>query len=106
MLAPTDGNRRLLTMLDEASRAAGLPTVGAVDPARAGAADISFDPAEVVEHFRLYFGPTQKAFESLDADGQAALRTDLEDLWEANNQATDGTTKVESEYLEVRATKA
>jgi glutamate carboxypeptidase len=40
--APTDGNRRLLVMLDEASRAAGLPPVGPVDPARAGAADISF----------------------------------------------------------------
>jgi SAM-dependent methyltransferase len=65
-----------------------------------------FGPAEVVEHFRLYFGPTQKAFESLDADGQAALRADLEELWKSNNQATDGTTRVESEYLEVRATKA
>ena len=29
-------------MLDERSRAAGLPPVGPVDPARAGAADISF----------------------------------------------------------------
>jgi SAM-dependent methyltransferase len=63
-------------------------------------------PADVVEHFRMYFGPTQKAFESLDANGQAALRADLEELWKANNQATDGTTKVESEYLEVRAIKA
>jgi SAM-dependent methyltransferase len=63
-------------------------------------------PADVVEHFRMYFGPTQKAFESLDADGQAALRADLENLWKEHNQATDGTTKVESEYLEVRAIKA
>jgi|SRR5436190_6828538 len=63
-------------------------------------------PADVVEHFRLYFGPTQKAFESLDADGQAALRADLEELWETNNRATNGTTQVESEYLEVRAIKA
>ena len=62
-----------------------------------------FPPADVVEHFRKYFGPTQKAFESLDTDGQAALRADLEELWTANNQATDGTTLVESEYLEVRA---
>jgi len=62
-------------------------------------------PTDVVEHFRMYFGPTQKAFESLDADGQAALRTDLENLWKEHNQATDGTTKVESEYLEVRAKK-
>jgi glutamate carboxypeptidase len=40
--APTDGNRRLLSLLDQASRDAGLPPVGPVDPARAGAADISF----------------------------------------------------------------
>lgn len=40
--APTDGNRRLLALLDQASRDAGLLPVGAVDPARAGAADIAF----------------------------------------------------------------
>ena len=40
--APTDGNRRLLSILDQGSRDAGLPSVGPVDPARAGAADISF----------------------------------------------------------------
>jgi glutamate carboxypeptidase len=40
--APADGNRRLLSILDQGSRDAGLPSVGPVDPARAGAADISF----------------------------------------------------------------
>ncbi len=65
-----------------------------------------FGPAEVVEHFRKYFGPTQKAFESLDDQGQDALRKDLEELWIEYNHANDGTTQVESEYLEVRATKA
>ncbi len=65
-----------------------------------------FSPAEVVEHFRKYFGPTQKAFESLDPAGQAALRSDLEALWTEHNKATAGTTEVESEYLEVYATKA
>ena len=63
----------------------------------------SFGPAEVVEQFIQYFGPTVKAFGSLDADGQAALRSDLETLWTENNHATDGTTQVESEYLDVRA---
>ena len=65
-----------------------------------------FGPADVVEYFRTYFGPTQKAFESLDEAGQAALRADLEALWKEKNRATDGTTEVESEYLEVLATKA
>jgi ubiquinone/menaquinone biosynthesis C-methylase UbiE len=63
-------------------------------------------PEEVVEHFRQYFGPTQKAFDSLDEAGQAALRKDLVDLWTKHNQATDGTVKVQGEYLEVIATKA
>lgn len=65
-----------------------------------------FSPAEVVEHFRLYYGPTQKAFGALDETKQAALRKDLEQLWSANNRATDGTTLVESEYLRVKAIKA
>lgn len=64
-----------------------------------------FGPEEVVEHFRKYFGPTQKAFEALDEDGQAALRSDLVDLWKSANKATDGSTEVESEYLEVIAKK-
>lgn len=64
-----------------------------------------FEPPLVVEHFKKYFGPTQKAFEALDADGQNALRADLEALWTEHNQASDGTTLVESEYLEVRALK-
>ena len=41
-LAPTDGNRRLLEMLDQASRDLGLGALDSVDPARAGAADVSF----------------------------------------------------------------
>ncbi len=65
-----------------------------------------FGPEEVVEHFRKYFGPTQKAFEMLDETGQAALRSDLVALWESSNRATDGNTVVESEYLEVLAKKA
>lgn len=64
-----------------------------------------FSPAEVVEFFRLYYGPTQRAFGALDENGQAALRKDLEQLWEENNQAKDGTTYVEGEYLEVVATR-
>jgi SAM-dependent methyltransferase len=64
-----------------------------------------FPPSEVVEFFRTYFGPTQRAFDSLDADGQGALREDQEALWAEHNRAQDGTTEVMSEYLEVIATK-
>jgi len=62
-----------------------------------------FPPAEVVEHFRRYFGPVQRAFGALDESGQVALRRDLEQLWAGNNRATDGTTLGESQYLEVIA---
>lgn len=65
-----------------------------------------FGPKEVVEQFRQYFGPTVVAFSKLDTDGQEALRSDLETLWAEHNRATDGTTEVESEYLEVRAVRA
>lgn len=63
-------------------------------------------PAEVVEFFRKYYGPTQRAFDSLGVDEQAALRNDLERLWSEHNQATDGSTNVAAEYLEVVATKS
>ena len=66
---------------------------------------LKLSPVEVVEYFRLWYGPTQRAFAALDEGGQAALRNDLEQLWTEHNQATDGTTMVKSEYLEVLATR-
>ncbi len=41
-MAPTDGNRRLLAMYDQASRDLGSGSVIAVDPSKAGAADVAF----------------------------------------------------------------
>ena len=41
-MAPTAGNRRLLTLYDRVSRDLGLWPVTAVDPSKAGAADVSF----------------------------------------------------------------
>lgn len=41
-MAPTDGNRRLLAVFDQVSRDLGQGPVGIDNPARAGAADISF----------------------------------------------------------------
>jgi SAM-dependent methyltransferase len=62
-----------------------------------------FSPAEVVKFFRINYGPTNRAFNALDEAGQAALQHDLEQLWANHNQATDGTTLVESEFLIVQA---
>lgn len=66
-----------------------------------------FSPEESVEHFRKFYGPTQKAFAALtDEEKQNALRRDLEKLWRDKNEATDGTTVYQGEYLEVIATRA
>jgi len=64
-----------------------------------------FPPSEVVEHFRTYYGPTNRAFSALDEAGQDALRRDLEQLWAEHNSETDGTTRYDSEYLEVVAVR-
>ena len=70
-------------------------------------ADMTFEypPAEVVEHFRKYFGPTVMAFKAIPPENHEAFRGDTEALWAKNNTATDGTTDVKSEFLEVVAIK-
>ena len=65
--------------------------------------EFPFPPAEVVEFFREYYGPINRAFAALDAAGQAALRADLEAHWAAHNEAGPGRTAVAAEYLEVVA---
>lgn len=78
--------------------AASIHTVKRMYPMR-----YPFPPAEVVEFFFTYYGPTNRALATLDAAGQAALRQDLERLWTENNRARDGSTDVDAEYLEVVA---
>jgi SAM-dependent methyltransferase len=60
-----------------------------------------FGPEQVVNYFRFWYGPTLRAFATLDEDGREGLRQDLEKLWADHNRASDGTTLVQSEYLEV-----
>ena len=64
-----------------------------------------FSPSEVVEFFHSYYGPTHKTFAALNEspEKQSALRSDLEQLWTEHNTATDGTTAIDAEYLEVVA---
>jgi len=70
--------------------------------------EFPFAPAEVVEFWRVYYGPTNRAFEALSAEPvkQAALRADLSKLWTGHNRAGSGATQVQSEFLEVVAIKA
>lgn len=63
--------------------------------------EFALDPASVVNEFIQWYGPTLRAFASLDETGKAALRRELETLWTDHNRADDGTTRVQSEYLEV-----
>ncbi len=66
--------------------------------------DYPFPPDAVVDFFRTNYGPMSRAFSSLDAHGQEELRSELVSLWSGHNKATDGTTSVDAEYLQVVAT--
>jgi SAM-dependent methyltransferase len=69
--------------------------------------DYPFPPADVVEFFRLHYGPTTRAFATLEAGDRDALRADLVDLWTSHNRAGEPTrTIVDAEYLEVVGVRA
>ena len=66
-----------------------------------------FAPADVVEFFRQYYGPTTRAFAALNEADQSALREELTQLWTSHNLAHEpGRTIVDSEYLQVVGTRA
>jgi len=65
-----------------------------------------FPPAEVVEFFRQYYGPTNRAFASLSGDSAKSLRDELVGLWSEHNRGGDELTVVAAEYLEVVAIRA
>ena len=64
-----------------------------------------FSPADVVEFFRTNYGPITRAFASIGEEAQEQLRDELTDLWSRHNRATDGTTRVDAEYLQVVAVR-
>jgi SAM-dependent methyltransferase len=65
-----------------------------------------FPPSEVVELFRLCYGPINQAFAALDSAGQEQLRRELEALWSSHNRAGRDCTTVLAEYLEVIGVRA
>ena len=65
-----------------------------------------FPPADVVEFFRQYYGPTNRAFATLDEVAAKELRNELETLWQLHNLGGDELTVVPAEYLEVVAVRA
>jgi SAM-dependent methyltransferase len=68
--------------------------------------DYPFPPEEVVEFFARYYGPTHRAFATLDAVAGERLRRELVALWSSANQADGGVTMVQAEYLEVVAQRS
>lgn len=62
-------------------------------------------PEEFVDIFRQYYGPTHKAFLTLDAAGQQKLEADILALIGRFNRASDGSMIVPSEYVQVVVTK-
>ena len=62
-------------------------------------------PRHWLDVFRTYYGPTNRAFASLDAPGQAALERDILALLEHFNCGGSDTLMVPSAYLEAVVTK-
>jgi hypothetical protein len=60
---------------------------------------------ELVDFFRLHYGPTLKAFEALNGDG-VALRADLVALARRFDRNGGRPAAVRSEYVEVLAVRA
>ncbi len=58
-------------------------------------------PAHWLDIFRTYYGPTNKAFGALNAEGQTALAADILALLNSKNRGGDKSLVVPSEYLEV-----
>ena len=69
---------------------------------------LSFPPADVVEFFRQYYGPTNRAFASLDASAAPQkLREELGSVVVlAQSRRREELTVVPAEYLEVIAVRA
>jgi hypothetical protein len=62
-----------------------------------------FPPAAVTELFATSYGPTVTTLRACDPDGRSRLREELTRLFRQHNIATDGTTVIVAEYLDVQA---
>jgi ubiquinone/menaquinone biosynthesis C-methylase UbiE len=65
-----------------------------------------FGPAKVVDFFIQYYGPTNRAYASLDETGKQDFQRELTELWTKNNFGTPENTKVAAEYIVVDGIKA
>lgn len=59
-------------------------------------------PAQLVESFRRYYGPTMNAFEAAEKGGKVEeLHGQLLELVKAQNQSTGGGTSIPATFLRV-----
>ncbi|MGN6672605.1 MAG: class I SAM-dependent methyltransferase [Thermomicrobiales bacterium] len=65
-----------------------------------------FGPGAAADMYIRYLGAVQRPYAALDAQRQPDFRRDLERLIAENNRAGDGTTRLETECLEVLAIRA
>ena len=65
--------------------------------------DFQGSPAEFVDVFRTYYGPTMNAFDAAAADGrEAELQAELESLFDAQNtSASENATTIPATFLRV-----
>ena len=68
--------------------------------------DYPFPPADVVELFFRYYGPSNRALASLDRETSKKLREELEALWTSHNRGGDELTILAGEYLEIIVIRA
>ena len=62
-----------------------------------------FAAGEVVDFFRQYYGPVNRAFASLNQKDGQLLHNELTQLWSTYNRGSRDFTVVKAEYLEVMA---
>ncbi|HEV7389783.1 MAG TPA: class I SAM-dependent methyltransferase [Gemmatimonadaceae bacterium] len=64
-----------------------------------------FPPAGTADLFRCAYGPTVRAFQTLEKSVQARFAADLVDHWASNQKPGVEKTEVDAEYLEVIAVR-
>jgi len=62
-------------------------------------------PAGTAELFRAAYGPTVRAFATLDENARASFASDLTEHWSWHQRGNNESTEVDAEYLEVIAVR-
>ena len=66
-----------------------------------------YPPAEFVNNFKNFYGPTMNAFDAAEKNGKSAeLQKELEDLFNSQNKSGDkNTTSIPATFLKVTVVK-